>query len=588
MHAKNGEKIQPLGHFSELIDVSIDASNELPPNIEPPNVLSVVALEVIDDSQNAKPEVPPPKVDIPSGNAKAENAPSIVVPQDVVVSIDHQENFTIKQSFLCITIFSSGFERKRYLLIVGDWSLQVGDGRHNHDMEEVLKGHKIVGHLNPNESLYLHELTDSNIHSRKILTNLRKRNSKTSTIIKHIYNACHWYRESIRGMRTSMKYHDSDDVSDIFQAHPNGINLINTLPTVLVMGSIYKTNKYRLPLLEFVGNTSTEYMFSVVDDAILGKRGVTFSIGFGYMMYEKEDNVSHDRCRELLHSKDISPKVVVTNQEKCKTNCKVKDLKGKDGKEIKSSEVVKMVMVAWEDIMNSDTEQTYVDNCNRFKVVQRKVVVARLIQNIPRNALHYLAIEVDQVGGCSTDKYKCGCLIFIAYRFPCACTIARFKDVDYNMKVRIKEQFRQFSLQEMTSMRRPPKKVTLKELQRKINISFSQQNDHLRSGRLLTPRINKHMLHIKNSTGTSRESARKSNMSPNPPKPILVKVNIPHKDQIPYWMHEFIEKEVDVAGDGHCGVRAVADLRDMYVDARKLIYYQLHKELIDEENACYR
>jgi len=49
------------------MDVSVDASNELPPNIEPPNVLSVVALEVIDDSENAKPEDPPPKVDIPSG-----------------------------------------------------------------------------------------------------------------------------------------------------------------------------------------------------------------------------------------------------------------------------------------------------------------------------------------------------------------------------------------------------------------------------------------------------------------------------------------------------------------------------------------
>ncbi|AES98797.2 hypothetical protein MTR_5g072950 [Medicago truncatula] len=304
---------------------------------------------IIDDSENGKPEVPPPKVDIPSGNVKAENAPSIVVPQDVVVSINHQENFTIKQKFAIHNDFLKWLrEEARFF---NRYCLQVGDGRHNHDMEEVLKGHKIVGRL--------------------------------------------------------LGYHDSDDVSDIFQAHPNGIKLFNMLPTVLVMGSIYKTNKYRLPLLEFVSNTYIEYMFS---------------IGFGYMMYEKEDNVtwSHDRCRELLHSKDISPN----------TDCKVKDLKGKDGKEIKLSEVVKTVMVAWEDIVNFDTEQAYVDNCNRFKVVQRKVVVARLIRNIPRNALHYLAIE------------------------------ARIKDVDYNMKVRIKEQFRQFSLQEMTSMRPPPKKVT--------------------------------------------------------------------------------------------------------------------------------
>jgi hypothetical protein len=46
------------------------------------------------------------------------------------------------------------------------------------------------------------------------------------------------------------------------------------------------------------------------------------------------------------------------------------------------------------------------------------------------------------------------------------------------------------------------------------------------------------------------------------PKPIPVKVHIPHKDQIPIWMHDFIENVVDVAGDGHCGFHAVAGLRN--------------------------
>ena len=63
------------------------------------------------------------------------------------------------------------------------------------------------------------------------------------------------------------------------------------------------------------------------------------------------------------------------------------------------------------------------------------------------------------------------------------------------------------------------------------------------------------------STGTSRKSARKSNMSPTPPKPIQknskkptpVKVHIPHKDQIPIWMHDFIQKVTDVPGDAIVG-----------------------------------
>ena len=37
------------------------------------------------------------------------------------------------------------FRLRYYLLTGGDWSLKVGDGKHNHDMTDVLKGHKTVG-----------------------------------------------------------------------------------------------------------------------------------------------------------------------------------------------------------------------------------------------------------------------------------------------------------------------------------------------------------------------------------------------------------------------------------------------------------
>ena len=82
-----------------------------------------------------------------------------------------------------------------------------------------------------------------------------------------------------------------------FLAHPNSIKLFNMFSTVLVLDSTYKTNKYHLPLLEFVGNTSTKK---------------TFSIAFAYMMSERQDNVNWalERCREMLHSKDLYPKVV--------------------------------------------------------------------------------------------------------------------------------------------------------------------------------------------------------------------------------------------------------------------------------------
>lgn len=47
------------------------------------------------------------------------------------------------------------FRLKGYLLTSGDWSLKIGDGKHNHDMIDVLKCHKTAGRLNPNERVHL-------------------------------------------------------------------------------------------------------------------------------------------------------------------------------------------------------------------------------------------------------------------------------------------------------------------------------------------------------------------------------------------------------------------------------------------------
>ena len=103
----------------------------------------------------------------------------------------------------------------------------------------------------------------------------------------------------------------------------------------------------------------------------------------------------------MLHSKDLYPKVVVTDRDnalikavekvfpkattllcsyhigqnvraKCKVDCKVTDLKGKNGQPIKPGSVVKTVMAAWMVIVDSDTEEAYIDNWTRFKVVCAK------------------------------------------------------------------------------------------------------------------------------------------------------------------------------------------------------------------------
>lgn len=73
-------------------------------------------------------------------------------------------------------------------------------------MADELKGHKTDGRLNPYKSRYLRDLIDSKVPLRQILTNLRNRNGIISTTIKHIYDACHWYMQYIRGPRIEMHH----------------------------------------------------------------------------------------------------------------------------------------------------------------------------------------------------------------------------------------------------------------------------------------------------------------------------------------------------------------------------------------------
>ena len=121
------------------------------------------------------------------------------------------------------------------------------------------------------------------------------------------------------------------------------------------------------------------------------------------------------------------------------------------------------------------------------------------------------------------------------------------------MKLHTKEQFRQIVLPETTSMRHRQKKVTTKGASKKDKQSIRSTRRSPSLWKIVDSHEQETQGSQTRSTGTSRKSARKSNVSPTPPKPTPVKVHMPHKDEIPIWMHDFIQKVTDVPGDGHCG-----------------------------------
>jgi len=55
----------------------------------------------------------------------------------------------------------------------------------------------------------------------------------------------------------------SEVVHNIFWTHPNAVKIINAFNIVFLMDNTYKTNRYRLLLLDIVGATPTEMTFFV-------------------------------------------------------------------------------------------------------------------------------------------------------------------------------------------------------------------------------------------------------------------------------------------------------------------------------------
>ncbi|CAK8570687.1 unnamed protein product [Lathyrus sativus] len=218
------------------------------------------------------------------------------------------------------------------------------------------------------------------------------------------------------------RYKTCDDgvtIRDIFYTHPNSIKLFITFSTMLILDSTYKTNKYRLPLFEMIGVTSTEK---------------TYYVGFAFLECEKKDNFtwSLEVCRSLLKDQSEIPKAIVTDPDITLMNstakvfpssyalrCKyhiiknvrsrvkpavgTKPIKSEGGKLVKAGVIVEKLMDAW----NHNT------------------LYSHLVDNISRARLNYIFHEAKRADNVGSDSVKYGCTTVKTYGLPCACTLPK-------------------------------------------------------------------------------------------------------------------------------------------------------------------
>ncbi|KAH1229735.1 hypothetical protein GmHk_10G029403 [Glycine max] len=222
------------------------------------------------------------------------------------------------------------------------WIVKLICGIYNHELVKTLVGHPYAGRLTNDEKNIIADMTKSNVKPRNILLTLKEHNANSCTTIKQIYNARSAYRSSIRGDDTEMQH------------------LMR-----LLEHSTYKTNRYKLQLLDFVGVTPI---------------GMTFSAGFAYLEGECVSNIVW-----ALERNDRLHVIIVTDRDLAFMNalkimfpectnllCRFhidKNVKAKCKSLIGQKNVWEYVMDSWGTLVDCPSEQQFPKHLQKFQVV---------------------------------------------------------------------------------------------------------------------------------------------------------------------------------------------------------------------------
>ncbi|KAH1265433.1 PKS-NRPS hybrid synthetase [Glycine max] len=334
------------------------------------------------------------------------------------------------------------------------WAVKLICRIHNHELAKTLVGHPYAGRLTDDEKNIIADMTKSNVKPRNILLTLKEHNSSSCTTIKQIYNARSAYRSSIRG--------DDSEMQHLMR---------------LLEHSTYKTNRYRLPLLDIVGVTPI---------------GMTFSAGFAYLEGERMNNLvwALERFRGLFLRNDRLPIVIVTDRDLALMNavkvvfseCKNllcrfhidKNVKAKCKSLVGQKNAWDYVMDSWGNLVDCPSEQEFPEHLQRveyahwslkrilqnnvgdlcsvwdamnnmmmlqhteirasFKTsthvvghVFKKTLYKRLLGMVSRYALNEISVEFERVRHLKDNVSSCGCVLRTTLGLPCACELQRYE-----------------------------------------------------------------------------------------------------------------------------------------------------------------
>ncbi|XP_074266996.1 protein FAR1-RELATED SEQUENCE 5-like [Silene latifolia] len=211
------------------------------------------------------------------------------------------------------------FQMKAVEIQENKWKLVMRSGFHNHPLTLYCDSDRYFAKFDEEELAYIDARVRTHVRPAIISAGLHQRNpEKSRPNRRQIYNRSQKVRAEERDGRNPAqqmlaltvqhKYvhywvtdQETDELTHVFMAHPEAVEMFRSYYYVVLIDSTYKTNLYRLPLVEMVGVTPV---------------GKSFVIVYALVTHESEDGYRWvlQKLKALLNDV-VQPNAIVTDCE---------------------------------------------------------------------------------------------------------------------------------------------------------------------------------------------------------------------------------------------------------------------------------
>ncbi|KJZ68317.1 hypothetical protein HIM_12292 [Hirsutella minnesotensis 3608] len=190
---------------------------------------------------------------------------------------------------------------------------------HNHEPSQHISAHPTLRALSVSDETTISDLTQAGIAPRDIRTYLRQNSSSAGAATQQdIYNCIAKSKRALcegqstiqalaneldnQGFWSRIQLDQARRVTAVLFAHPESLTYLQAYPELLILDCTYKTNKYKMPLLDIIGVDACQR---------------SFCIAFAFLSGEAEEDFiwALDRLRSMYDMCGASyPSVVLTDR----------------------------------------------------------------------------------------------------------------------------------------------------------------------------------------------------------------------------------------------------------------------------------